>query len=37
MQNTRGDALCFVFQNVEAAGLFTLALRDRLCHTPWAQ
>ena len=37
MQNTWGDALFFVFQNIEDAGLFTFALRDRLCHTAWVQ
>ena len=37
MQNTWGDALYFVFKSVEDAGLFALALRDRLCHISWTQ
>ena len=37
VQNTWGDALFFVFDTVADAGLFALALRDRLCHTAWAE
>ena len=33
--NTWGDAICAVFENVETAGLFALALQNILLETDW--
>jgi class 3 adenylate cyclase/tetratricopeptide (TPR) repeat protein len=34
-RNTWGDGLYFVFKNVSDAGIFALALRDRIASTDW--
>ncbi len=36
-QNTWGDAVCCVFDQVSDAGVFALNLRDLVCHTDWSQ
>ncbi len=37
MKNTWGDAVFFVFENVEKTGRFALALRDRINATDWTK